>query len=448
VLQALATVAPPEIAAAAAASPAWQVMAYAAGLAIASAAIFALVPAWRAAAGATRWLRQRSDTGDRGSAVMRLGLVTSQIAAAGILLTGAALLISSLSRVMQVNPGFRPDGALTFDVSLPDARYDTFAKRQAAVQALSERLSALPGVSAVCAINEIPFDSEGGMTYVPDSGTRPIGASPRTVTAGCLDALGIPVLRGRGFGPNEHGGAVIVSEAFAKSAWPGEDPVGKHLHMGVATGSLVEVVGVASDILSNSLEARAYPQVYQAWTDEAWFGVSHMIVRAAVRPGTLFPSIRAAVRAVDPDQPVANLRTMNEVIQATTASRRFNLTLLGSFALVALLLSAVGVYGLLSQVVAQRTPEIGLRLALGATPRSTVKLMLRHAALALSIAIPVGVGGALFASRLLRRFMCRMSETDAMIYSAVAVTLVLIVLAAAWLPARRAAEVDPALTMK
>jgi predicted permease len=313
---------------------------------------------------------------------------------------------------------------------------------------LNDRLSALPGVTAVCGINEIPFDTQGGMTYVPDGQAQAIGASPRTVTPGCFDALGVPVLRGRPFHANEHGGVVIVSEAFAASAWPGEDPIGKRLHMGVATGALVEVVGVSSDIRSNSLEVRPYPQVYQAWTSDAWFGPAHVIMRSAVRPDTLFPSIRAAVRAVDPDQPVANLKTMNDVIARTTSSRRFNLALLGSFALVALLLSAVGVYGLLSQVVAQRTREIGVRLALGATPKSVVRLMLKHAAIALAVALPIGLTGAFFATRLLKKFMFQMSHTDPAIYAGVAGTLALIVIAAAWLPARRAAAVDPADTIR
>ena len=448
VLSLLSSVAPPAIAAAARARPDWQVVAYAFGLAVASAVIFALAPAWRAASGANRWLRQRAETGDRGSAKMRLGLVTGQIAAAAILLTGAALLVASLSRVMSVRPGFQPEGALTFDVSMPAARYDTLPKQLALFQALGDRIKTLPGVTAVCGMSQIPFDPQNNLTYVPEGRTESFNAFPHTVTGECLDAFGIAITRGRALAPREPGAVAVVSEGFAKTVWPGEDPVGKRMHLGVVSGALIEVVGVAADIMSNSLEGRPNPQVYQAWNEHAWFVPAQMVVRTGTRPGALLGAIRDAVRSVDPDQPVARLRTMNEVISSTTASRRFDLILLSAFALVALLLSAVGVYGLLSQVVAQRAPEIGIRLALGATPGSVVRLMLNHATLALAFALPIGIGGAVLASRLLRRYMFKMSATDPTIYVAVAATLAMVVLLASWLPARRAARVDPAQAVR
>jgi putative ABC transport system permease protein len=448
VLELLSSVAPPAIAAAAKVRPDGAVILYALALAAISAIAFALAPAWRAASGATRWLRQRAEMGDRGSAKMRLGLVTGQIAAAAILLTGAALLVASLSRVMNVSPGFQPDGALTFDVSMPPAQYDTLAKQLALFQALGDRIEALPGVTAVCGLSQVPFDTQNNLTYVPEGRTEAFNAFPHTVTGDCLGALGIAVTRGRALAPTEREAVAVVSEGFAKTAWPGEDPVGKRMHLGVVSGPLVEVVGVARDIMSNSLEGRPNPQVYQAWNEHAWFVPEHIIVRTATRPDALFPAIRAAVRDIDADQTVARLRTMNEVVARTTSSRRFDLTLLGSFALVALLLSAVGVYGLLSQVVAQRAPEIGIRLALGATPGSVVRLMLNHAALALSIALPLGIGGAVLASRLFTRFMFKMSATDPSIYAAVAGALAAVVLFASWLPARRAARVDPAQSVR
>lgn len=448
VLRQLATVAPPAIAYEAKASPDWVVIGYALTLAIVSAMVFALAPAWRAASGANRWLRQRADMGDRGSAMTRLSLVTGQIAAAAILLTGAALLIASLSRVMQVDPGFRPDGALTFDMSVPQSRYDTFAKRLGLFRAIADPIAALPGVTAVCAINQVPFDTQGGMSYVPDGGTKAINASPRTVSEGCMDALGIVIKRGRALTANETTAVAVVSEGFANAAWPGADPIGKQVHLGVASGPLIEIVGVAGDILSNSLEGRASPQFFQAWNSTAPFPPTHVIVRTSMRPASLFPSIRQAVRRADADQPVAQLRSMNEVVLNTTASRRFDLTLLGSFALVALALSAVGVYGLLSQVVAQRTSEIGIRLALGATPGSVVRLMLKNAALALAIGLPLGIGGAVFASRLLSQFVFQMSTTDPAIYATVASALAIVVFAAGWLPARRAAKINPATTVR
>jgi len=386
--------------------------------------------------------------GDRASAKMRFSLVTGQIAAATVLLTGAALLIASLSRVMAVSPGFRPDGALTFDVSVSPARYDTLPKQLALFQSLGDRIKSLPGVTAVCAINQIPFDTQNTMTYVPEGRADAVNSIPRTVTEGCLDALGIGIKRGRGFSANERDAVVIVSEGFAKSAWPGGDPIGKRLHVGTVDGPLMLVVGVASDIMSRSLEGRVNPQVYTAWNEHAWFAPSHMIVRTAGPTGALLPAVRQAVRAVDPDQPVARLRTMNDVIASTTSSRRFDLTLLASFALVALLLSAVGVYGLLSEVVAQRAPEIGIRLALGATPGSVVRLMLNNATLALAVGLAVGVSGAVAASRMLGQFLFRVSATEPSIYILVAAALAIVVLVAALVPARRAARVDPSRAIR
>jgi putative ABC transport system permease protein len=448
VLKQLSVVAPATVGAAAKAGPDRVVVGYGLAIALISAVVFALAPAWRAASGATRWLRQRADGGDRGSSRLRLTLVIGQIAAASVLLVGAALLITSLAHVMNVNPGFNPNGALTFDVSVPKSRYDSFEKQSGLFASIGERIMALPGVSSVCAINAIPFDTQGGMTYVPEGQTERIGATPRTVSAGCLETLGIPLTRGRMFAAVEPRDVAIVSESFARAAWPNEDPLGKRVHLGVITGPLIEIVGVSADILASSLEATSYPQFYQAWTADAAFPVTHMIVRTQSRPDSLFGAIRSTVREVDRDQAVAQLRTLNDVIARTTASRRFDLTLLGSFALVALLLSAVGVYGLLSQVVAQRTREIGVRLALGASPKSVVRLMLRHAGLALAVGIPLGVGGAMFASQLLRKFMFGLSETDPRVYAAVAIALAIVVFAAAWLPARRAAAVDPARTLR
>jgi predicted permease len=446
-LQVLAAVAPPDVSVVARTWPDAIVIAYAAALAIGSAVVFSLAPSWRTANSATLWLSQRTETADGRSALVRLALVAGQIGVAVALLISAALLVSSLARVMSVDPGFQPDGALTFDASVP-ARIKTYAQQRQLFDGIADAVAALPAVTAVCAINEIPLDAEGGMTYVPEGETRMIGAAPRNVTAGCFDALGLRLRRGRPFTAHEQTRVAIVSESFARAAWPQQDPIGKRVHQGVPTGELIEVVGVVADALQNSLEMRAFPQLYEAWTEPSAFWPSRFVVRARVPPQSLFGGLRIAVRHVDPDQTVARLRTLNDVVGKSVAGRQFDLRLLGSFSLVALILAAIGVYGLLSQLVAQRTREIGIRLALGATPSSVVRLMLKSAGVALLIGVPLGLGGALLAARLLRRFMFRMSATDPSIYAVVALALAVVVLVAAWLPARRAARVDPALTLR
>jgi putative ABC transport system permease protein len=446
-LQLVAAVAPDAIGTAATSRPDAIVLTYAAALAIISGVAFSLAPSWRTANNATRWLRQRAETGDHRSARIRLGLVAAEIGIAVTLLISAALLVSSLSRVLRVDPGFRAEGALTFDASVP-ARIETYAQRRQLFDDIAAAVAALPGVTAVCAVNEIPLDAFGGMTYVPEGDTRMIGAAPRNVTAGCFDALGQRLTRGRAFAEHEPSRVAIVSESFAATAWPQQDPIGKRIHVGVPTGDMVEIVGVVSDARQQSLEFRPFPQVYEAWTEHSAFYPNRFVVRSAVPPQTLFDPLRRAVRAVDADQTVARLRTMNDVVNRSVSGRQFDLRLLASFASVALVLASIGVYGLLSQLVAQRTREIGVRLALGATPRSVVQMLLKSAGVALAIGLPLGLGGAWFAARLLRRFMFRMSATDPVIYTTVAATLTVIVLFAAWLPARRAARVDPALTLR
>jgi putative ABC transport system permease protein len=446
-LQVLAAVAPPTVSVAARTWPDLIVITYAATLAIGSAVVFSLAPSWRTANSATLWLRQRAETADGRSAIIRLALVAGQIGVAVTLLISATLLVSSLARVMRVDPGFQPDGALTFDASVP-ARVKTYAQQRQLFDGIAGAVAALHGVTSVCAINEIPLDAEGGMTYVAEGETRMIGAAPRNVTAGCFDALGLRLSRGRPFTAHEQTRVAIVSESFARAAWPRQDPIGKRVHQGVPTGELMEVVGVVADALQNSLEMRAFPQLYEAWTEPSAFWPSRFVVRATVPPQSLFDGLRIAVRRVDPDQTVARLRTLNDVVGKSVAGRQFDLRLLGSFSVVAIVLAAIGVYGLLSQLVAQRTREIGVRLALGATPNSVVRLMLKSAAIALLAGLPLGLGGALLVSRLLRRFMFKLSPTDPAIYAAVSAALVVIVMIAAWLPARRAARVDPALTLR
>jgi predicted permease len=444
----LASMAPVDLRLAATASPDEAVMAYGLTLAAVSALIFATAPAWRTATGATRWLRQRTGGGDRASSRARTVLVTAQIAAACVLLVGAALLISSLANVLRVDPGFKPEGTIAFDVTTSKIASNDYAAHAALFTAIGREVGALPGVHATCALNEVPFDTPLNMTYVPDGRTTAVNANFRTVSPGCLSALGLTLTAGRWFSAQETARVAIVSEGFAAEAWPKQNPLGQRLHEGLATGALIEVVGVVADTLYASLEGRAHPQYYEAWTPASSFWPQRMIVRAGGEPAALFAPLRAAIRRVDPDQPVARLRTLDDMIINTLSARRFNLTLLASFSMVALLLAAIGIYGLLAETVAHRASEIGVRMALGATRGSVVRLIMRHAWFVVGIGLPVGLGAAALASRLLGSFMFGLSARDPRIYLAVAVALAVIVLAAAWLPARRAATIDPVATLR
>jgi predicted permease len=375
-------------------------------------------------------------------------LVTAQIALAVVLLTGAALLVTSLVQVLRVDPGFDAARVVAFDVSLPQSRVDTWAKRDDLLTRIVESVRGVPGVTAACAINTAPFDEDANMTYVPDGQSRPVSANPRNVTRGCFDVLGIELRAGRQFAAVEHTRVAIVTESFARAAWPGANPIGQRVHLGVKDGPLIEIVGVVADSRQRSLERQPYPQFYEAASESSAFWPSRVIARTGAAPAAIFGPVRDAVRRVDRDQPVARLRALSDAIGSSTSARRFDLSLVSGFAVIALTLAAVGVYGLLSQIVAQRRQEIGIRLALGATTRSVTALVKTSAWWAVAAGVAAGAGAAALASRVLRQFMFGISTTDPRIYVGVAATLTIVALLAAWLPARRAARIDPLSSMR
>ena len=443
-LRGLALVAPATIRGGAMAGLDAATIAWAALLALASASIFAVVPAWRAAQRATRWINQRAATGDRRVSLARTVLVTGQLALAVMLLVSATLLVTSLSRVLQVDPGFNPDGVLAFDLTLPFNSQE----REVLLTDVAREVQTIPGVTSTCAINVIPFDDSFNMTYVPDGQTTPVGAFPRTVTPGCLDVLGLRLVQGRWFTDHETTRVGIVSESFARRAWKGTPALGQRVHLGVVEGDLIEIVGVVRDSLQRSLDAPAYAQFYEVASRVSAFPLTGLLARTVPPPATLFNAVRAAVRRVDPGQPVGRLRTLNEMAGSTAAEREFNLGLLGGFATIALVLSAVGIYGLFAHVVAERRSEIGIRMALGAVPSAIVRLMLRRAWFSIGLGLALGLAGALLISGTLRHLLFELSPTDPRIYATAAAVLGLVALAAAWLPSRRAARIDPVRALR
>jgi putative ABC transport system permease protein len=425
------------------------ILAFAAVLALFGAAAFAAWPAWRAGTRAARWLGRRGDTGDRRAREVRASLVSVQIALAVVLLVSAATLAWSLRNVLGVDPGFVAEGVLTFDVTLRRPRLDTFAKRQRVLDGVLAEVGGLPGVTAVCAINEIPFDGEppAVMWYIPEGREKPVVTVPRTVSPGCLELLRARLTRGRTFTDREVQRVAIVTESFAGQAWPGQDPLGKRVHIGLKEGPLLEVIGVVADTRQHSLTQRSAIVLYELAGEGSAFWPSRVLARTAVPPASIFAGVRAAVRRVDPDQPVANLRTLEALRRATVAGRRLDLSLVSLFTVMALVLSAVGIYGLLAQSVAQRTREIGVRLALGATPASVVALMMRAAWISVAAGAAAGLAGAYYAARILQGFVFGMSPTEPYLIAGVLAGVGGVALGAAWMAARRAARIDPVRTL-
>jgi putative ABC transport system permease protein len=447
-LRLVGRVGPPAVNRAIAEGPDAAVAALGVTLAVVSTILSATLPAWRATAAAARGLGQRQSTGDRATSRIRLGLVTAEIGLAIVLVTCAGLLVASLTKVLRVDPGFEPQGVLAFDVSLPQTRFADFTAREQFFEAVFREVRGVPGVTGVCAINEVPFDANATMWYIPEGATKPVTALPRTVTRECFEVLRMAVVAGRPFGAREPGRSAVVTANFARAAWPGGDPIGRRVHLGVPDGPLIEVVGVVEDSLQGALDRHRVAQVYEVMTGSAAFTPSRVLVRTAVAPSSAAAPIRSAVRRVDPLQPVARLRLLEDIVGASTASRRFDLLLFSSFAVMALVLAAVGIYGLLAQIVAQRSSEIGIRLALGATGASVVRLVMRSAWISVALGAVLGLAAARLASGLLREFMFGVSPTDPRLYFAAAASLAAIGTVAAWLPARRAARVSPASALK
>jgi putative ABC transport system permease protein len=421
------------------------------GLSLVAGVLCGAIPAWRASRGAPAWTQQRLTTGDAVGTRLRSVLVTSQIALSVVLAAVAALLSVSLVNVLRVDPGFRPDQLVAFDLSVPPSRFETYATRATLVRGVETAVGAPPGVAGTCAINEIPFDGQNAaarMTYVPEGQERAVAASPRNITPGCVDLLGLPLLRGRLFADREPTRVALVTARFAERAWPGADPIGRRVHVGVKTGDLIEVVGVVGDSLQSSLETGTAPQVYECASERAAFWADKILVRTTVTPASLLTPIRAAVRRVDPDQPVARLRLVRDIVGDSVNDRRVSVALAAGFAGLTIVLTVVGAYALMAQTVSQRTAEFGVRLALGAAPRGLVAVVMRQAWILAAIGIAIGVAGAFLATRLLRQLVFGVSVTDPRVLAGAALVLTAVSLVAAWIPARRAAHVDPIAALR
>ena len=360
-----------------------------------------------------------------------------------LVLVGAALLVSSLVRVLRVDPGFAFDSGLVINVDLPDGVYPDHAVRQRFFERVIERVDALPGVDGACAMTTAPLvPRRGSMTWVAEGQTRMVGSVPTTISPECFDVLEIPLLRGRRFGRSETERVGIVSAGLARGLFGDADPIGRRVHMGLPDGPLFAIIGVVGDVRQTSLET-AYPR--QMWLPNSgpMYPPRQLIVKTRVPPGPLAGAVRAVIREIDPALPVSRVETMRDVKAQTLAERRFNMRLLLTYGLVGLALCAVGVYGLLSQVVGQRTREIGVRVALGARPTHVIRQVLLGTAVTVLSGCVAGTIAAVLLSRFISHMLFQVSPTEPIVYAAAAGVVLAAAMLAAWIPARRATRVDP-----
>jgi predicted permease len=418
------------------------------------------VQAWRADVNAALKEEDRGDTGGHRHRFRQL-LVVSEVALALVLLIGAGLLIQSLSRLLEVDTGFRTEGVLTFQVTLSEGRSP--AQKVSFAEEIVERLKALPGVQAAAATDSLPLTDFAHITAVEIEGRPPIDfskvkpgeltpASRPSVTLDYFNVMGIPVKSGRAFLAQDArpaAGSVIVNAAFEKHHFPGQSAVGKRIRLmaGRAEARWQTVVGVVRDVRQSGLAGDVMPEVYSTVLEEAGDALS-FVIRADGNPLHLSSALRAAVAAVDPNQPLHNLMTMEQRLANTTTSRRLNTALLGSFAAVALLLATVGIYGVMSYAVTQRRREIGVRMALGARKSDVLGLVLGGGLRLTMAGIATGLLVALALTRYLSSQLYSVKATDPLTFLAVAVALTGVALLASWLPARRAAKVDPIAALR
>jgi putative ABC transport system permease protein len=439
------------------------VIAFTVATAILTGILFGLVPAFTATRGLSSSLKEsgRGAVTSRGGTRVRGALVVVELALAVMLLAGAGLLMRSFMKLQAVDPGFKAEQALTFDLTLPDARYEEEAQTVAFFDQLLPRLRALPGVRSASAVMGLPLSGLDFIISFEVGGRPPVPPSQqpsmqvRVATPDYFQAIGIPLTRGRGFTEADRADTpkvVLITEAAARQFFPGEDPIGKTIKLGWGRGAGKpraggEVVGVVGDIKDAALNEPNPPQIYMPMRQ---WPVSFMtvVMKTAVPPASLADAARAQVAAIDPNLPLSNVSTLDAVVAKSISQERFYMTLLAVFAAVALVLAAIGIFGVLSYAVSQRTREIGIRMALGAQGRSVIGLIVAEAMILVGCGVAAGIAAALWVTQAMSKMLFDITPTDPVTFATVGGVLVTVALFASYLPARRATRVDPIVALR
>jgi putative ABC transport system permease protein len=435
-------------------------LAFTAVIATATGAVFALIPAVQGSRGVSA---ESLKGGGRGSTTggrklrLRRALVTAEVALSLLLLVGAGLLIKSFMRLQQVDGGFDPDGVLTMQIALPSARYTQPEQIRNFYRELMSRVAVVPGVSEAGAVSVLPLSGGGSSGTVtldnPAEGSEPgPEADQRIATPGYFEAMGIRVVRGRTFDETDNetaAPAAIIDESLAQKFWPGEDPLGRRIKRGPpqSTNPWTTIIGVVRHVRDRTLEEPSRVQVY--WPHaQVPLNFMGLTVKSNLQPLSLAKTIQSEVASLDPDQPVFSIRTMEELTATSVLRRRLIMSLLTSFATIALVLAAVGIYGVISYWVTQRSQEIGIRMALGAHRFDVLKLVIGQSMPVLLLGVLLGLGGAFALSRLMGGLLYEITTTDPGTFVAYSAGLALVGLIASYVPARRATQVNPITALR
>jgi len=442
----------------------WQLLAFATGASLLTGVLCGCIPAFRLS---TTGLAQLA-AGGRATAEpqhhwVRSAIVAGQVALSIVVLIGAGLLVRSFRELLRANPGFNPENVLTMEYRLPASKYHTDEARWNFHRQIAEQVSHVPGVIGAAVIQGLPFSGNGGdtnfalpgMTVTPGQEPEAIG---NLITPGYFQLMGIPVLHGRSFADSDtrqSAPVVVISQSMAERYWPQQDPVGKEIlfpHATVSAGTEARpwhamVVGVVGNVKQYKSRDEHQDYIYVPYAQMPGnFGT--LVVKTAVEPMSLSSAVREAVWRVDRDQPVWKIRTMEWLLDRDVSPDRFVMVLMSCFGVLALGLTVLGTYGVIAYSVVQRTREIGVRMALGATPASVLTLVLREGCRLAAIGILIGLAGALSASSLLGKLLYGVRPSDPLTFALVLAVMILAALTASYLPARRATKVDPMVALR
>jgi putative ABC transport system permease protein len=408
----------------------------------------------------TQWLKDggRSAGGSLRHNHLRSTLVSFEIAISVVLLIGAGLMINSFVRLLRVDPGFDPDNLLTMEIALPESRYPELRKCADFYTRLLARVETLPSVRSAGGVTILPLS--GGRRDGPvsiegrpfDTTSKPQVANYRVISPSYFDTLGTRLIDGRWI-TNEDAvdrpPAALINEALARNLFPNADPIGKRLKLG-APGNprpWLSIVGIVADVKHDGLDTETRPEIYVSYLQEPVPALT-LVVRSNSDPTSLTAAVRNEVLALDREQPVHNVRTVQQLLSASVSNRRFSMLLLGIFASVALLLAIAGVYGVIGYWVSQRTQEIGIRMALGAQPRDIFRLVVRQGMVLTAIGVIAGLAGAFALTRMMSGMLFSVKASDPATFATIAILTTGAALAASFMPARRATRVDPMIALR
>ncbi|HEX6044623.1 MAG TPA: ABC transporter permease [Pyrinomonadaceae bacterium] len=437
---------------------------FALAVSVVTGVVFGLIPALQSArVDLNESLKQSGGRSGAGSGSrLRSGMIVFEVALSLVLLVGAVLLIQTLFQLFNQYSVLAPEKVLTARTVLPLTKYEDAQKRNAFYQRVLERVESTPGVVSAGYTTSVPLSWKGGTSgFFPEGTTNPIpgvsyDANHRQVSANYLQTMGIPLRQGRYFDAHDNEQAmpvVIINETMAREYWPNGDAVGRRFKLGDPADDVpwLTIVGVAGDVRQMGIDVPVKAEMYlpyQQVKDFDWFIPRDLAIRTNGDPASLTGAVRQAVSAADPDQPISNIATMEEVLGHEAAQRRLGMMLLSAFAVLALLLASLGIYGVLAYFVAQHKNEIGVRLALGATPARILLLVLRKGMALTLLGVAIGLAASFALMRLMSSLLFGVKALDPLTFAGVPLLLAFVALLACWLPARRAAKVDPMVALR